>query len=169
MVAGTSTLLHGTNRPVSPPSFAGPPSRHHWRRQHRRERILQCRRKTVLAFQGFLPSLKPVLEELTNTSQLTKRLKVLRNRWQQMQHKQQQTGRLQGSNGDSAADSNILQDEDHQNDTDDEELALWKQIMVETTTRMVTACYIVYTLLFLSLTVQIHWIGSRLMMMMEGE
>jgi hypothetical protein len=86
-----------------------------------------------------------------------------------MQHKQQQTGRLQGSNGDSAADSNILQDEDHQNDTDDEELALWKQIMVETTTRMVTACYIVYTLLFLSLTVQIHWIGSRLMMMMEGE
>ncbi|KAL3906715.1 MAG: hypothetical protein SGILL_009162, partial [Bacillariaceae sp.] len=45
---------------------------------------------------------------------------------------------------------------------------LWKQIVVENTTRMMAASY-TYTLLLLSLTVQLHWIsGNREQLLQEG-
>lgn len=114
----------------------------------RRQRLLQCRQKTLTAFDNCLPSLQPVIEQLTNTSRYTKELKELRKQ--------------NSSNGnESGKDFPRRQKEK-------EERVLWQRILVETTTRMMVSSY-AYTLLLLSLTVQLHWIGHRILMEEENE
>ena len=124
------------------------------KRINRRQRLVQCRQKTLTAFKNCLPSIQPVIEQKTNTSQLTKELKeIRRGRHKQKQEQQQEQEQNQKQR----------QRRKKQEEKDEEkEARLWEQIMIETTTRMVSSSY-AYTLLMLSLTVQLHYIGYRMM------
>lgn len=113
----------------------------------RRQRLVHCRQKTVTAFCACLPALQLILEELTSTSRATRELKELR--------KQQKDLVVAGKEGDKedTSDTRMKRLQQQQDD-------LWKHIVVENTTRMMAASY-AYTLLLLSLTVQLHWISGN--------
>ena len=134
--------------------------------QSRRQGIAQCRYQTRVAFQNCLPTIQGVIEQLTETASYTKELKQLRKqkqvrrrrKVQQQQQQQQQEGEEEKKENthDAAATAtaNANDFDFDEDETDDEEL-LWCDILIETLTRMMVSSY-AYTLLLLSLTVQIH-------------
>ncbi|KAG7359609.1 hypothetical protein IV203_034707 [Nitzschia inconspicua] len=118
----------------------------------RRQRLMHCRQKTLTAFCACFPALQPILEELTSTSKATRQLKELR--------KQQKELNLVGG------ETELTEGEQKQLQRQQDDL--WKLIVVENTTRMMASSY-AYTLLFLSLTVQLHWIsGNREKLLQES-
>ncbi|KAL3942263.1 MAG: hypothetical protein SGARI_000321, partial [Bacillariaceae sp.] len=123
----------------------------------RRQRLLHCRQKTITAFVACLPALQGVVEELTSTSQATRQLKELRKQQKEVVEK------AKSEETDNSSEQEQLQRLQMQQDE------LWRQIVVENTTRMMASSY-TYTLLLLSLTVQLHWIsGNREALLQEGQ
>lgn len=114
----------------------------------RRQRLMHCRQKTVTAFCACLPALQPILEELTSTSRATRELKELRK-----QQKDLVAAAAGEGDKEDTFDTRMKRLQQQQDD-------LWKHIVVENTTRMMAASY-AYTLLLLSLTVQLHWISGN--------
>ncbi|KAG7353446.1 hypothetical protein IV203_002801 [Nitzschia inconspicua] len=118
----------------------------------RRQRLMHCRQKALTAFCACFPALQPILEELTSTSKATRQLKELR--------KQQKELNLVGD------ETELTEGEQKQLQRQQDDL--WKLIVVENTTRMMASSY-AYTLLLLSLTVQLHWIsGNRETLLQES-
>jgi hypothetical protein len=114
----------------------------------RRQRLMHCRQKTVTAFCACLPALQPILEELTSTSRATRQLKELRK--QQKDFVATKEGDFETKEMEAAMMMRLQRQQDD----------LWRHIVVENTTRMMASSY-AYTLLFLSLTVQLHWISGN--------
>ena len=113
----------------------------------RRQRAIKCRRETVKAFRSCLPAIRQVIEEATNTSTETKRIKELRKK------RREETENGKNCSEDDHDTINVQQEQDE----------LWRRIQVETMTRLVASAY-ASTLLFLSLTLQIHWVAGQMMM-----
>lgn len=97
-----------------------------------------CRHKVLEAYTKCWPAILQVIEDSTNTVTLTQELRTLR---QQQQSTTTTT---------EPEDSNHRQRQDQ----------LWKQIQQETITKFVTTIY-ASSLLFLSLTMQLHWINGQ--------
>lgn len=99
----------------------------------RRQRVVKCRTETTKAYKSCWPSVRESIEAATNTSKETKDLKELRRR-----------------------------KAEEKEDTDQEQAELWYLIQLKTLTGLITTAY-ASTLLFLSLTLQIHWVGGKMM------
>jgi hypothetical protein len=134
----------------------------------RRQQLVRCRRQSRVAFQTCFQTLKPVLENLTDSSRQTKELKGLRRRRQalkeQQQQQQQSAQEEHGeSDGDACTGSDTTDGKKHYERElralQEREKDLWREVLVETTTRMMVSSY-AYALLLLSLTVQFHWLAS---------
>lgn len=126
----------------------------------RRQNLTRCRSQSRVAFHTCFQTVKPVLETLTDSSRQTKELKALRKRKQALK---------QGGQDDDAEEKKevcnrtITMDQEQQESElrhlEAQEEELWREILVETTTRMMASSY-AYALLLLSLTVQFHWLAS---------
>jgi hypothetical protein len=133
----------------------------------RRQKLIRCRGQTRVAFQTCFQTLKPVVEDLTDSSRQTKDLKVLRRRRQALKQREEQPPEQQqngGSDGDGPTSSGATDKKEFERELQalqDQEEELWREILVETTTRMMASSY-AYALLLLSLTVQFHWLASTL-------
>lgn len=140
----------------------------------RRQQLIRCRCQSRIAFQTCFQTLKPVLETLTDSSRQTKELKVSRRRRQALkkldQQEQSEDEKKGGSDdererdrdGDACTSSTLLDKNQRELELrilQEREEELWREILVETTTRMMVSSY-AYTLLLLSLTVQFHWLAS---------
>jgi len=101
----------------------------------RRQRIKKCRQEVLRAHQSCLPALRETIEKATGTASATKELKALR---QKRQEQPKDDDRIQ-----------TRQDE------------LWQEVVQETLTRVITGVY-ASSLLLLSLTVQINYVGGKL-------
>ena len=121
----------------------------------RRQRLLHCRQKTITAINACLPAIQPIIEDLTSTSQTTKQLKELRKKQKKNSNK---------DDDDVKEESSSSKKKDYNNNNNNNNIQLqdelWKHIVIETTTRMIASSY-AYTLLFLSFTVQLHWISGN--------
>jgi hypothetical protein len=102
----------------------------------RRQRVFKCRNETIKAYKSCLPTMKEIIETSTNTIQETKELKLLRK-----------------GNSDKE-NTNQAQAQARQDD-------LWDTIQRQSLTRLLATTY-ASALLFLSLTVQIHWVGGQM-------
>jgi hypothetical protein len=159
----------GTASPIPPGGFATGTRASSAARSRpqptRRQQLMRCRCQSRVAFQTCFQTLKPALESLTDSSRQTKELKVLRRRRQALKQQQQQQSAQQengGSDGDASTES--IADEKKQQGRElrtlqEREEDLWREVLVETTTRMMVSSY-AYALLLLSLTVQFHWLAS---------
>jgi hypothetical protein len=132
-------------RPFPPPAIATG--------TYRRKRLMQCREKTGTAFCACWPALQPILEELTSTSHATRHLKELRK------HQKDLMLMLQAKEG-TRDGTDSIQRHQQLKRLQQQQDELWKQIVVENITRMMASSYS-YTFLYLSLTVQLHWISGN--------
>jgi hypothetical protein len=103
----------------------------------RRQRVFKCRNETLKAYKSCLPAMKEIIEASTNTIQETKELKLLRK-----------------DNNDKQENTNQAEAQARQDD-------LWDTIQRQSLTRLLATTY-ASALLFLSLTVQIHWVGGQM-------
>jgi len=172
-VGVASWLADATTAPRVPPGtpvnnngFAGrSPSARSRPQPTRRQQLIRCRGQTSVAFQTCFQTLKPVVEGLTDSSRQTKELKVLRRRRQALKQREEQPSEQQengGSDGDGRTSSGATDKEELERELQalqNQEEELWREILVETTTRMMASSY-AYALLLLSLTVQFHWLAS---------
>ena len=126
----------------------------------RRQNLIRCRSQARVAFHTCFQTAKPVLENLTDSSSQTKELKALRKRKQALK---------QGGQDDDSEEKKevcnktLTMDQEQQEGEirflEAQEEELWREILIETTTRMMASSY-AYALLLLSLTVQFHWLAS---------
>ena len=131
----------------------------------RRQKLIRCRSQTRVAFHTCFQTVKPVIENLTESSRQTKELKTLRRRRLSLKQSGQQLLEQQENDrtDEEIPTSPIATDEKQQErelrQLQEHEEELWREILVETTTRMMTSSY-AHALLLLSLTVQFHWLAS---------
>ena len=145
-----------------PPSFGVP---HHQPRHkssppldartlHRltQQSLRKCREELLKAYGTCWPSLQSVIEQSTDTSSRTHELKLLRHKDKDKDKSQESPPQTQDE-ASSSSSTNRLRLLRRQEE-------LWKEIHVETLTRLVSTEYAA-TLLILSLTMQLHWIGGQ--------
>jgi len=147
----------------------------------RRQLLDRCRYQTRIAFQTCFPTLKPVIEKLTDSSNQTKELKALRKyriqklKLQREQGHEQEIEQNQPEKNDIDSNNSDINKTCKNNGTKQreqirkyehelqkvrlQEEELWCEILVDTTTRMMVSSY-AYALLLMSLTVQFHWLTS---------
>lgn len=126
----------------------------------RRQKLIRCRYQARIAFHTCFQTAKPVIENLTDSSRQTKELKILRKRKQALKQGGQDDDveeKKEVCNRTITMDQEQQERELRQLQLQEEEL--WREILVETTTKMMASSY-AYTLLLLSLTVQFHWLAS---------
>lgn len=110
----------------------------------RRQQLFKCGIETLGALESFMDTLKSSIESKTDFSRETKKLKQMRKKK-------------------SAA--TVLDKDTEENRDDDNDSAiskqerLWKEIQVQSMTRMICSVY-VHTVLYLLLTAQIHLLGG---------
>jgi hypothetical protein len=114
----------------------------------RRQRVFKCRNETLKAYKSCVPAMKKIIEASTNTTQETKELKLLR--------KGNTTNNDNNNNNDNKENTNQAQAQAQARQDD-----LWDTIQRQSLTRLLATTY-ASALLFLSLTVQIHWVGGQL-------
>jgi len=138
----------------------------------RRQQLMRCRYQGRVAFAACFKTLQPILERLTDSSSQTKELKALRRRRQALKAvqdggRQRAESRENGgseidADADADGNSDVEKIKEHERELrllQEREEDLWREILVETTTRMMVTSY-AYALLLLSLTVQFHWLAS---------
>ena len=119
--------------------------------------LRKCREELLKAYGTCWPSLQAVIEQHTDTSRRTHELKLLRNKDKKKEPSShtnlppQQQPQPQQQDDESSSSTNRLRRRQEE---------LWKEIHVETLTRLVSTEYAA-TLLLLSLTMQLHWIGGQ--------
>jgi hypothetical protein len=130
----------------------------------RRQQLVRCRYQTKIAFRTCFPTLKPIIEKLTDSSIQTKELKSLRLRrcqiTQKLKQEKEDEEEKKDGNGNDNNDIDTSKHEHEIQELQQQEEELWCEILVETTTRMMVSSY-AYALLLMSLTVQFHWLTSQ--------
>jgi peroxin-3 len=117
-------------------------SQQRWRM--RRQRMTRCREEVLNAVEGFLPTMRRILDERTSTRAEASGMKALRSHSTEVQ---------------SPVTDQITNDQIHRREQEQE---LWSKIQLKLLTRMLATAY-VHTILFLVLTVQVNLLGSRLL------
>ncbi len=131
----------------------------------RRQNLIRCRSQSRVAFHTCFQTIQPVLEKLTDSSRQTKELKALRRRRQALKQKGQEPleEKKNGETPEGVCTSPVdIHEKQHERELQylqEQEEELWRDVLVETTTRMMASSY-AYALLLLSLTVQFHWLAS---------
>lgn len=120
----------------------------------RRDRLVQCREECRKTLQKFLPAIRSQIEDRTDVSQETARLKQIRARDKKKKNKMKKNNNAVDDNSGAAAAT--VDDDD-----DDERAELWETIKVRAVTRLVVTAY-ANTLMFLVLTVQVNLVAGRL-------
>ena len=111
---------------------------HQWR--IRRQRMSRCRDEVTKAMEGFLPTLRSIVEERTSAKAETQAMKALRRRTQPER----------SDDDDDGNDSRRQQEQE-----------LWNAIQIKLITRMLATAY-AHTILFLVLMVQVNLLGGKL-------
>lgn len=139
-VYGTSWMSSFLQSSVMGSKTSDSPSLNRWKL--RRQRMTRCREEVHQALSGFLPTLRTIVHENTNTASAMQRLKQIR----------EQRNSVPSS------------------DTATEEAECWRHIQTETMTRLLTIAY-AHSLLFLVLTTQVNLLGGKLLQeaMMEDQ
>mmetsp|Transcript_3799 Transcript_3799/g.8517 ORF Transcript_3799/g.8517 Transcript_3799/m.8517 type:complete len:597 (-) Transcript_3799:624-2414(-) len=146
-------------------------SRH---RPTRRQQLIRCRYQTRVAFQTCFSTLQPAIESSTDASHQTKELIVLRRRRQTLlkEKNEQEPKPTENDHADADVDANpntksssFATPVPNEQERKLQQLRrceddLWHEILVAITTRMMVSSY-AYALLFLSLTVQFHWLAAQ--------
>ena len=127
--------------------------RRRYRWDLRRDRLVQCREECRKTLQKFLPAIRSQIEDRTDVSQETARLKQIRARDKKKKNKMKKNNNVVDDNSGAAA---TVDDDD-----DDERAELWETIKVRAVTRLVVTAY-ANTLMFLVLTVQVNLVAGRL-------
>jgi hypothetical protein len=107
--------------------------------------LRKCREESLKAYGTCWPALQIVIDKSTDTASKTKELRLLRR-------KQQAAGTTTGAAAATAA-TPIKESKSRQDQ-------LWKEIQLETLTKLISTEY-ASSLLLLSLTMQLHWIGGQ--------
>ena len=118
-----------------------------WKEQRRR--VAMCREETQKVYESFLPIIRRMIEDYTNSTKETKELKTLR-------------GKLSSASSPSSSPTTVAGVTDaNGKDSKLRERELWDVIKVNSFTRLVSTG-ISHTILYLVLTVQVHLIAGKL-------
>lgn len=111
----------------------------------RRQRMIRCRDETLKALDGFLPSLRSIVDERTSTREETQQLKQLRT------ERLGTVTKAEGEGGVVPTEWQRLQEQ-----------KLWNVIQIRLITKMMATAY-AHTMLLLVLTIQVNLLGGRLL------
>jgi Peroxin-3 len=129
-------------RPKEMRSSTSTSSKSNW--YERQQQLAQCRVEVAATLSGLMQSAVTLMDQQLDIKTPTKRLKALRLARRKEHHHETK----------DESTTVIV-------DADPEERDLWEQIKVRTLTRIMTVAYL-HTMLYLSLTVQVHLLSRRL-------
>lgn len=144
-------LLHQADSPPSPRCRSSSSLLVH-KRRIRQSRIDKCHHETVTALADFLPTLRRSVEDLTDTSAAIRELKSVRAEMRRRE------AELSHDNGAIRSASQIGREKEDR----ERERELWEIIKLRSVTRTVATAY-GHAILLLTLTVQVHVLGGRLL------